>query len=161
MNLTRRRVLATISQLAAAAALSACGKSSREAAAIQDDVALLASVAYDILPFPELAPELYVQAGSQALKNGGNEVADGLKALRLATSGTPWKELDEGSRISALTSLQDSAFFRSLRGTTLQVVLGTPAARQLVGYGGSAIEHGGYLHRGFDDISWLPVAKNH
>jgi hypothetical protein len=26
----------------------------------------------------------------------------------------------------------------------------------MVGYGGSAIEQGGYINRGFDEIDWLP-----
>ena len=26
------------------------------------------------------------------------------------------------------------------------------------GYEGSSAEHGGYLHRGFNDIDWLPTA---
>jgi hypothetical protein len=29
----------------------------------------------------------------------------------------------------------------------------------LVGYGGSAIEQGGYINRGFDDIDWLEAVK--
>lgn len=160
MAITRRQALLTISQLAGAAALAACGRSSQPPASRQDHLELLASVAYDILPFPELDPALYVQAASRVVENTNAEFEAGLAWLRDATSGRAWKDLDETTRIGALTSMQDTPFFRTVRATTIQVVLGDPAARTLVGYGGSAKEHGGYLHRGFDDISWLPADRN-
>lgn len=160
MNTTRRQILLAISQLAAATALVACGRSPRQTGSGPADVELLASVAYDILPFPELAPAVYVQAASQVLDTGGEDVAAGLLQLREAAAGTAWKELGDATRINVLTSMQESPFFRTLRGATIQVVLRDPTARAIVGYGGPAIEQGGYLHRGFDDISWLPAAKN-
>jgi len=158
MKTTRRQVLLGISQLAAAAALGACGRSPRQAGASHDDLELLASVAYDILPYPELPAALYVQAARQILESGGADVAAGLENVRQASSGTPWKDLEETIRIDILKSMQDSAFFRTLRGTTLQVLLRDPATYAIVGYGGSAMEHGGYINRGFNDIAWLPAA---
>lgn len=155
---TRRQALLTIAQLAAATALGACSRSPQTGTGHQD-LELVASVAYDILPFPELPPDLYVQAARQMLESGGDELPGGLEALRTATAGMPWKELDEARRVQMLQSIQDSPFFQTLRATTIQVVLRDPGARQIVGYGGSAIEHGGYLHRGFDDISWLPAEQ--
>ena len=156
-RITRRHALLTISQLAAATVLGACSKLP-QAGTDHQDLELVASVAYDILPFPELPPALYVQAASQVLETGGDELPAGLEALRAATAGTPWKELDDARRVQLLQSIEESPFFQTLRATTIQVVLRDPGARQIVGYGGSAIEHGGYLHRGFDDISWLPAA---
>lgn len=158
-SLNRRQALLCISQLAAAAVLGACSRSPGQAGAVGDDVELAASVAYDILPFQELPPALYVAAATQLLETGGDGVAAGLGTLRSATSGTPWRELPETRRVEVMESMQDSPFFQSLRAATIQVVLGSAEGRQLVGYGGSAIEHGGYLHRGFNDISWLQAAR--
>lgn len=161
MYITRRKVLLTIAQLAASAALAGCGKSRPEPDAGHENVELLASVAYDILPFPELPPALYVTAANRVLEAGGIDVAHGLEALRKASQGVTWKDLDEAKRVDVLQSLQTTPFFLALRTTTIQVVLRDPAGQAIAGYGGSAIQHGGYIRRGFDDIAWLPAAQKY
>lgn len=162
MLTTRRQVLVTISQLAAAATLAACSKSADQAAATASgpDLELLASVAFDILPYAELSPELYVKAAQQILDLHDASVPDGLQKLRDASKNVPWKDVAETERVAILTSLQGNPFFEVLRSNTLQVLLSEPAVFAIVGYGGSAMEFGGYINRGFNDISWLPAAKN-
>ncbi len=162
MLATRRQVLTTISQLAAAAALASCTRSADKTAVAAGgaDLELLASVAYDILPYTELPPELYVKAAQQILDLKDSTVPDGLKKLRAASHGTAWKDVAGTERIAILTSLQDSPFFAVVRATTLQVLLREPATFAVVGYGGSTIRYGGYINRGFNDISWLPASRN-
>ena len=162
MLTTRRQVLVTISQLATAATLAACTRSGNQATetAGGPDLELLASVAYDILPYGELTPEVYVKAAQQILDLHDATVPGGLKQLREASKNVPWKDVAEAERVAILTSMQDSPFFEVLRSNTLQVLLRDPEAFAVVGYGGSAREFGGYLNRGFNDISWLPAQKN-
>ncbi len=162
MLTTRRQVLVTISQLAAAAGLAACGKSADQTAANASgaDLELLASVTYDMLPYAELSPELYVKVAQQILDLHDSSVPDGLKKLRDASRNVPWKDVAEAERVSILTSIQGSPFFEVLRANTLQVLFREPATFAVVGYGGSAMEFGGYINRGFNDISWLPASKN-
>jgi hypothetical protein len=159
---TRRQVLVTISQLAAAATLAACTRSGNQATGTSGgpDLELLASVAYDILPYAELTPDLYVKAAQQILDLHDAGMPDGLKKLRDASNNVPWKDLAEPDRVAILTSMQDTPFFEVLRSNTLLVLLREPATFAVVGYGGSAMQFGGYLHRGFNDISWLPASKN-
>lgn len=159
MPTTRRQVLIAISNLAAAASLASCSRSPDKPAAANPDLELLASVAYDILPYPELPPALYVKAAQQILNLNDQEVPGGLAKLREASGQTAWKDLAEADRVATLASLQETPFFAVVRANTLQVLLRDPATFEVVGYGGSTIQHGGYLNRGFNDISWLPAAK--
>jgi hypothetical protein len=123
------------------------------------DLQLLASVAYDLLPFATLEPALYVQVGERLLQGGNPAIAEGLAKLREVSGNVPWKELDESARVTLLASLEDTPFFVALRATTIEVLYRSPQVFALVGYGGSAIEYGGYLNRGFDEIDWLPQAQ--
>jgi len=158
---TRRQVLVTISQLAAAATLAACSRSTEQTTgAAGPDLELLAGVAYDILPYAELTPELYVKAAQQILDLHDASVPDGLAKLRDASRSVPWKDVADSERIAILASIQDSPFFEVLRSNTLLVLLREPETFAVVGYGGSSMEFGGYLNRGFNDISWLPAQKN-
>jgi hypothetical protein len=158
---TRRQVLITISQLAAAAALASCARSpDKTAGAGNADLELLASVAYDILPYAELPPQSYVNAAQQILDLKHSEVPAGLQKLRDASPGTAWKDMAEAERVKILASMQDSPFFAVIRASTLQALLRDPATFAIVGYGGSSIQFGGYINRGFNDISWLPAQKS-
>ena len=119
--------------------------------------ALLAAVAFDLFPFAELPAALYAQAGERLAAAGSPAVAYGLVQLRAAAGETPWLELEETSRLAALTALQATPFFAAARATALEVLFRAPETFALLGYGGSAIEQGGYIERGFADISWLPA----
>ena len=159
-SLRRRRMLLAISQLALAASLTACGNAEQKAApaAVGDtDLELLASVAYDLFPYPGLQANLYVQVGEHLLKANNPLIAAGLQQLRTAVGNRPWKQVDEMQRVAVLTQLQTSPFFAALRAGALEVLYRSPDMFALVGYGGSAIEQGGYINRGFADIDWLPA----
>lgn len=162
MPTTRRKVLITISQLATAATLVSCTRSADQVAATAGigNLELLASVAYDILPYAELPPELYVTAAQQILDLKDNNVVAGLEKLRDASHNAAWKDVPEAERVAILSSLQDSPFFGVLRANTRRVLLRDPATFAIVGYGGPSIQYGGYIGRGFNDINWLPASKN-
>ncbi len=161
--LQRRQMLLAISHLALTASLAACGNGTESpaasATAADSDLELLASVAYDLFPFPALDAALYVRVGERLLQAGNPVVADGLLQLRTAAAGAPWKQLDEARRVAVLTDVQATPFFAALRAATLEVLYRSPEVFAMVGYGGSAIEQGGYINRGFDEIDWLPATQ--
>lgn len=155
----RRTMLLAISQLALAATLGACGNAEKTSAPAQEsDLQLLASLAYDLFPYEGLKPEMYVQAGEHLLKANSAVITEGLQQVRAAVSNQPWKQVEENKRIALLTGLQSSPFFAALRAGTLEVLYRSPEVFALVGYGGSAVEQGGYINRGFADIDWLPAS---
>lgn len=62
----------------------------------------------------------------------------------------------EATRVQELKALESSAFFGTLRTSTLGVLYATPLAYAYFGYEGEAFSKGGYLLRGFNDLHWLP-----
>ena len=79
----------------------------------------------------------------------------GIAALNASDKG-PWLQLPPQERAEIVRGLEGTPFFGFLRWTASEIVMRDPVLWETLGYQGSAIEHGGYLHRGFDDIDWLP-----
>jgi len=73
-----------------------------------------------------------------------------------AFMGVKFAELSEGNRLKVLKAREDSAFFQKVRGTTVTTLYNNPLVWRHFGYEGPSFEFGGYLERGFDDVSWLP-----
>ena len=51
---------------------------------------------------------------------------------------------------------RDSAFFKLVHATTVVALYDDHEVWDLLGYEGPSFDKGGYLHRGFDDLDWLP-----
>src|SRR5260370_42250265 len=71
-------------------------------------------------------------------------LSDGVAQLD-RVQGAPWLERDETAREAALKSIETSEFFSTMRTKTINNLYGNPAVFQLFGFGGSSVEHGGYL----------------
>jgi len=61
----------------------------------------------------------------------------------------------EAERTALLKSIESTEFFQTIRGGLVVGLYNQEAVWELLGYEGSSYEKGGYLNRGFDDISWL------
>ena len=83
--------------------------------------------------------------------------AGGIAALNSTGKG-PWLELPEQEQIGIIQDLAGTPFFNFMHWMTAEIVMRDPKLWGELGYQGSAIEHGGYLYHGFDDIDWLPPA---
>ena len=86
---------------------------------------------------------------------------DGVRAMLKAglarlDDGGAFAGKDEAARVGKLRVLETTPFFRSVRDDTVAVLYATPQAAALFGYEGEAFSKGGYLYRGFDDLTWLP-----
>jgi len=168
---SRRQVLLTISQLIAAGGLAACGGAETNTqgqdinptappeARQESNLQLLAGIAYDLFPFDDLDPMLYVTIAQRMLDLDSPAVTEALAMLQENNGSTPWLELDETQRVELLSMLEQGAFFTTMRATAIEVLFRDPEVFALLGYGGSAIEQGGYINRGFADITWLPEGK--
>jgi hypothetical protein len=60
-----------------------------------------------------------------------------------------------GNIIKALHKIEASPDFPKLRAVAFRHCFRHPAIWKALGYEGSSVEYGGYLERGFNDISWL------
>jgi hypothetical protein len=82
-------------------------------------------------------------------------VSGGIAALNASGSG-PFLKLKPEQRTEIVHSQEGTPFFGFVHWNTAEIVMRDPQLWQTLGYQGSAIEQGGYLKRGFDDIDWLP-----
>lgn len=86
---------------------------------------------------------------------------DGVAALDAAATvrfGAAYAAVpQEADRVALLHTIEATPFFQKVRGGLVTALYNQPEIWTLLGYEGSSAEHGGYLHRGFDDIDWLPA----
>ena len=121
---------------------------------------LLLSVARTLFPHDFLPDEQYTKivVVIDAKATADNAVAMRVKEA-LAALPNDFTAMEEAKREEYLRTLEGSPFFRLVYEETIAGLYGDATVSALLGYEGSSVEHGGYLKRGFDDISWLPTDK--
>lgn len=83
---------------------------------------------------------------------------DGAARLNEAAGGS-FADLDADAKEAALeaeAASEDPGFFQAVRGQMVNGFYNDPEVWKIFGYQGASFEEGGYLYRGFDDLSWLP-----
>lgn len=128
-------------------------------------MATLVQMARDIYPHDNFGDELYAlavkghddkaaedEAFKTMLESGISELNTEAKANGNADYvSTGW----ESDRLKVLRAIEDSEFFQTIRGGLVVGLYNQEAVWSLLGYEGSSFEKGGYLDRGFDDVTWL------
>lgn len=76
-----------------------------------------------------------------------------------AARGRPFVELPDDVALSLLRGVQDVPAFGCVRGVAVARLYDDHEVWDLLGYEGPSFERGGYLHRGFDDLDWLPEPR--
>ena len=122
----------------------------------EEGAALLAA-ARTIAPHDKLDDAPYALV-VQALDGAASGNAATLALLRQGLSSLPagFATGSEPKRVAALTAVETTPFFRSVRATTLMTLYASPLVYAYFGYEGEAFSKGGYLLRGFNDLRWLP-----
>jgi hypothetical protein len=95
-----------------------------------------------------------IDAAAKADADVARLIADGLE--KLDTEGNRFVDLSEKEQTAALKRIEGSPFFQKVRTIELQNFYGDPEVWEVLGYQGPAYKFGGYIHRGFDDLTWLP-----
>jgi hypothetical protein len=121
-----------------------------------EQAAILTAVARTIAPHDGLPDQAYrsvVTAIDQAAADAPTHATlnSGLNHL-----GKRFASDSEQQRVRTLKSLEHSEFFRLLRSNTLETLYSSALAYSHFGYEGEAFSKGGYLSRGFNDLTWLP-----
>jgi hypothetical protein len=114
--------------------------------------AVITAVARTMYPHDALPDEVYARVSDVLADNAeAAPVIDaGLAALQGFTDRSPEE------RLQALKQIEGSEFFELVRATAVVEVYNDPRTWAAFGYEGPSFEQGGYLHRGFDDLDWLP-----
>ena len=117
-------------------------------------------VARHVFPHDTLA-DVYYAGVVQSLdgKAGADEglyktLADGVAKLDAATS-VKWLDLSRGYQLQVLER-DAPELLATVKGDAVVSLYNNKLVWRHFGYEGSSAEWGGYLRRGFDDVSWLP-----
>jgi len=172
MKLTRRQLLKRSLALCGGYALGGSFLASSDAAwamelktLTPETMATLVQMARDTYPHDSFGDELY----AAAVKAHDDKATDDAEFKQLIEEGvstlnanavnagnpsyveTGW----EADRVALLRNIEDSAFFKTIRGGLVVGLYNQPAVWEKLGYEGASYDKGGYLFRGFDDIKWL------
>ena len=72
-----------------------------------------------------------------------------------AVYSKPFAELDDDLREQAMQRMLATSFFDTVRGHTVVGLYNIPGVWKDFGYQGPSFPLGGYIDRGFDDITWI------
>lgn len=112
---------------------------------------------HDKLPdavYALLAKDLDTAASTDATLAG--QLRSGIQELnRLA--GGKFVDADDRLKLEAVTAMERSDFFATVRGKCVTSLYDNDMAYAAFGYPGASWDKGGYITRGFQDLSWLPV----
>jgi hypothetical protein len=90
-------------------------------------------------------------------------LAEGLASLdsraAILGGGKAFADLDDETALALLRKIADAGFFVFIRSVAVVTLYDDAEVHRLLGYGGPSFEQGGYLHRGFDDLDWLPTPR--
>lgn len=125
----------------------------------------LIKLSRDIYPHDRLADRYYAvamkgydakagtDAATKAMLEEGVAMLDALaqSAHAVAYADVPW----EAERVALLNRIEASRFFQTIRSGLLVSLYNQKEVWPLFGYEGESASRGGYIHRGFDDLSWL------
>ena len=169
LNILRRQFLRRLSQTGLLFAIiptllhrRIAGAESKSAPALsQQELDVLADLAHRLVPLLEPSSPVYQSVATaiqnQALQSTGlvEMVSNGIAGLA-AKNDKPWLQLTAKQRVAVIQSEYPNQFLALIRWVACEHVLRDTGVWAKLGYQGSSIEYGGYLHRGFDDIDWLP-----
>lgn len=118
---------------------------------------LLRSVTRTLFPHDFLPDGQYLKIViSIDAKAAADQATGSMIKAAIAAFPVDFAAMPEFGRETYLRSLEGSPFFQFVYQESIHGLYGDPNVASLLGFEGSSVEHGGYLLRGFDDISWLP-----
>lgn len=81
-------------------------------------------------------------------------ISEGVETLDAA--GKRFVDLTEKEQTAALKKIEATPFFQKVHSVELQSLYSDPAVWKVLGYQGPAYKFGGYIRKGFNDLTWLP-----
>lgn len=168
VGVSRRMFLMTTAMAGVTTSVMLAGASPVSAAALSaDEAAIILRMTRDIYPHPDLLDIEVYQAVSDGIIAGADGDADKAAVLKdgLAQVEAQAQSLfasryveiaDDDAREGLLRKFQHEGFFQEIRWATYFGIYNNPDVWPKFGYQGSSVEHGGYIDRGFSDITFVP-----
>ena len=101
-----------------------------------------------------LAKDLDAKAAADAAV--AKQLQQGIAGLDKAAGGR-FDKAKPAQQLKAVKAIEKTAFFATVRGQCITSLYDNDMAYAALGYPGSSWDKGGYLTRGFQDLSWLPA----
>lgn len=119
----------------------------------------ITAAARTLYPHEALPDEVYARVGirlaevARADPDTARTIDEGVSALN---AGQPFPELAPHVQLETLQGIEGTDFFELIRSNAAVQIYSDERTWQLCGYEGPSFDKGGYLHRGFNDLDWLP-----
>jgi len=171
IGITRRELLATGARLigtlwATSGALLALAPSRTWAVDLQAFDArtgqLLLALTRHIFPHPGLDDAVYAVAVKALDQEAATHSA--VRSLLAAgaadldqAAGSDWLGSTSAAQLETVKAIARNPFFEKVRASAVVALYNNALAFAHFGYAGEAFSQGGYLDRGFDDLTWLPA----
>jgi Glu-tRNA(Gln) amidotransferase subunit E-like FAD-binding protein len=131
-----------------------------------NDIKLLFSILRQMYPHNVLSDIHYQKVVESILETSASDEAvneiikNGISKLDTTVDKTmvknKWIESSPDEQLEALKKISKTEFFSKLKQTTINTLYNNHEVWEILGYEGNAFSKGGYLHRGFNDLNWLP-----
>lgn len=132
-----------------------------------DEAAIVLRMTQDIYPHPDLLDLSVYQAVTDGIIAGADNDAANAEALKAGLAqiedqaqslfGSSYVDIEaDAAREGLLRKFQNEGFFQGIRWATYFGIYNNPDVWPKFGYQGSSVEHGGYIERGFSDITFVP-----
>ncbi|MFV0679520.1 tat (twin-arginine translocation) pathway signal sequence [Ottowia sp.] len=114
-----------------------------------------------LFPHPQLPDAVYallvkdLDGSAAASADAARDLRAGIASLDHLAGGS-FLKASAGRRLEAVKAMEGQAFFNTVRGKCVTALYDNEMAFAVFGYEGAAWEKGGYLTRGFQDLTWLP-----
>jgi len=125
----------------------------------------LIRVARDIYPHDKVPDRAYAVAMKGYDKKAEDDPATrkmledgvaGLNAVARKKYGVPYAQVGwEAQRVAILQEIRNTKFFQTIRSNLVVGLYNQPEVWTVLGYEGESASKGGYINRGFNDITWL------
>lgn len=120
---------------------------------------ILLAITRQIFPHPDLEDAVYAMVVKSLDRKAADAslhalLKEGVGALD-ASAGGDWLALDDAARLEHLAPMAGGAFFETVRSDAVVSLYDNSLAYVHFGYGGAEGD-GGYLSKGFNDLTWLP-----
>ena len=125
-----------------------------------ESFATLVQMARDIYPHDKVGDQYYAAAvKGYDVPEEADFAQGGIDLLEEASRAagfesylaTGW----EADRVAILRGIEDTEFFQRVRGGLVTGLYNQKEVWPIFGYEGESYSKGGYMHRGFDDITWI------
>jgi len=121
----------------------------------------LVNVVYAAFPHRTFPRGPYERAADAVIDQAGKDprflaqLMQGLTDLD-AQRDAPFAELDADVAAAVLRGADGTPFLTAIVDSVVVTLYSDPEVWELLGYEGPSFDKGGYIHRGFDDLDWLP-----